>query len=344
MNNFFFNNLSKNYFLFLIIFSSYTLPAFSESGVSVFMYHRFGEDKYPSTNVSEEQFLSHIDYILNNEIKVIKFEELIKDIDQDKKFNDKAVAFSVDDAYSSFYKIAWPIFRDHEIPVTLFVSTEIIDDRTNGYMTWEEIRTFIDEGGSIGQHTSSHLHMPLNSISAIKEDILNSHKSWIKNIGYIPNLFAYPYGETSNEVIDILKEFGISHAFGQHSGVISSFDNQYYLPRFSLNERFGDIDRFEFAVNAYSLNIEDFLPGDMFLIDNKKPLIEFSILNNLKGSPIDCFSNPGGKWDKQEIINIKKNRFQIKLKEDYLSGRARLNCTTKVDDEWYWFGYQFLVK
>ena len=79
MNNFFFNNLSKNYFLFLIIFSSYTLPAFSESGVSVFMYHRFGEDKYPSTNVSEEQFLSHIDYILNNEIKVIKFEELIKD-------------------------------------------------------------------------------------------------------------------------------------------------------------------------------------------------------------------------------------------------------------------------
>ena len=69
-----------------------------------------------------------------------------------------------------------------------------------------------------------------------------------------------------------------------------------------------------------------------------------SIIDNLKGNPIDCFSNPGGKWDKQEIINIKKNRFQIKLKEDYLSGRARLNCTTKVDDEWYWFGYQFLVK
>ena len=91
----------------------------------------------------------------------------------------------------------------------------------------------------------------------VKQHILNSHKSWIKNIGYIPKLFAYPYGESSNEVIDILKEFGISHAFGQHSGVISSFDNQYYLPRFSLNERFGDIDRFEFAVNAYYLNIKD---------------------------------------------------------------------------------------
>ena len=103
---------------------------------------------------------------------------MIKDLDQNKKFNNKTVAFSVDDAYSSFYKIAWPIFRDNEIPVTLFLSTEIIDNRTNGYMTWEEIKTFVDEGGSIGQHTSTHLHMPLNSISEIKEDNL-----LIKNIG-----------------------------------------------------------------------------------------------------------------------------------------------------------------
>ena len=88
-------------------------------------------------------------------------------------------------------------------------------------MTWAEIKQFIDEGGSVGQHTSSHLHMPLNSSSEIKKDILDSHKSWIKNIGYIPELFAYPYGESSNKVISILKEFEISHAFGQHSGVVA---------------------------------------------------------------------------------------------------------------------------
>ena len=211
-------------------------------------------------------------------------------------------------------------------------------------MTWDEVKKFIEEGGSVGQHTSSHLHMPLYSVSDIKEDILNSHKSWIKNIGFIPKLFAYPYGETSIEVINILKEFGISHAFGQHSGVISSFDNRFYLPRFSLNERFGEQDRFEFAVQAYSLDIENFLPGDMFITNNKKPLIEFSILNNLKNNSIDCFSNPGGEWGKQDLINIKKNRIQIKLKEEYSSGRARLNCTTQIDGQWYWFGYQFLVK
>ena len=82
----------------------------------------------------------------------------------------------------------------------------------------------------------------------------------------------------------------------------------------------------------------------MFLTENKKPSIEFSIINNLKGSSLDCFSNPGGKWDKQDVINIKNDRVLIKLIENYKEGRARLNCTTKVDEIWYWFGYQFLVK
>ena len=344
MNYFFFTNLCKNCFLFLIIFFSYTFPAFSEPGISVFMYHRFGENKYPSTNVTEKQFLSHLDYILDKQIKIFSLEEIIRTLDRNEKFNDKAVAFSVDDAYSSFYEIAWPLFRENNIPVTLFVSTDIIDKKTKGYMNWSEIRQFLEEGGNVGQHTSTHLHMPLNNVSDIKKDILNSHKSWIKNIGFIPSLFAYPYGETSNEVIEILKEFNISHAFGQHSGVISSYDNHYYLPRFSLNERFGEMDRFKFAVDAYSLDIKNFLPSDMYLVDDKKPSIEFSIIENLKGSSIDCFSNPGGKWDKQKIINIKKDRVQIKLSEAYLDGRARINCTTKVDDKWYWFGYQFLVK
>ena len=308
------------------------------------MYHRFGEDKYPSTNVTEKQFLSHINYVLNNKVKILELEEVIETLNNHQSFHEKAIAFSVDDAYVSFYKIAWPVFRDNNIPVTLFISTDIIDKRTKGYMTWAEIRQFIDEGGSVGQHTSTHLHMPLNNVLEIKKDILNSHKSWIKNIGFIPKLFAYPYGETSNEVIGILEEFNISHAFGQHSGVVSSFDNKYYLPRFSLNERFGEKDRFEFAVNAYSLDVKNLIPIDMFLVDDKKPFVEFSIIQDLKGSSIDCFSNTGGIWDKQEVINIKKDRVQIKLNEAYLHGRARINCTTKVEDKWYWFGYQFLIK
>ena len=334
----------NKFLVITLIFLSYFELLHAEPGVSTFMYHRFGESKYPSTNVTEEQFLSHIEYIMENGIKVLKLDDVINQLEQKDVFTNKAVAFSVDDAYRSFYEIAWPVFRENDIPVTLFVSTDIIDKNTAGYMSWDEIKNFIEEGGTVGQHTSTHLHMPLNSISEIKKDILNSHKSFIKNLGFIPNLFAYPYGESSKAVIDLLKEFGFTHAFGQHSGVISSYDNHYYLPRFSLNERFGEKDRFEFAVNAHSLDIIDLLPSEIFLYDENKPLIEFSVVNDLEGSKIDCFSNPEGNWSLQEIINIKSNRFQIQLNGPYKTGRARINCTTKIDDDWHWFGHQFLIK
>lgn len=344
MNKFFFNFFIKPSLFVALIYTSLITYAASEPGVSAFMYHRFGEDKFPSTNISEAQLLAHINYVVKNKIRVLSLGEVIKRIENGDKFSEKVVSFSVDDAYKSFYEIAWPIFRDNNIPVTLFVSTDIIDKKTKNYMTWDQIKVFIDEGGSIGQHTSTHPHLPLNTSEFIKKDILDSHKSFIKNLGFIPNLFAYPYGESSEAVISILKEFGITHAFGQHSGVISSYDNPYYLPRFSLNEKFGEIDRFEFAVNAHSLQVIDLLPSDMFLINEKKPLIEFTLVNNLNGSSLDCFSNPGNKWDLQELVNIKSNRFQIKLIDSYKPGRARLNCTTKIGNNWHWFGYQFLVK
>ena len=333
--------------LFLII-SFVGIPSFSfsenELGVSTFMYHRFGEDRYPTTSVTKEQFQSHIKYIIENNIDVISLEEIISKLENDEKFNEKSIAFSVDDAYLSFFEYAWPIFKKYKIPVTLFVSTDIIDSNTAGYMSWSQIKQFIDEGGSIGQHTSTHLHMPLNSKKYVKEDLLNSHRSFIKNIGFVPKLFAYPYGETSLAIIELLKELNISHAFGQHSGVISSYENHYYLPRFSLNENFGTSDRFGFAVNSFPLQIDQFSPEDMFLKNNKRPLIELTLVDDLNNNELNCYSNPGGNWNSQEIIKISPLKFQIKLEEDFLSGRGKLNCTSKIDDKWHWFGYQFLVK
>ena len=342
--SFFFRRFLLLFFIFLVNTFSSNVFADNEPGVSTFMYHRFDENKYPSTSVTKEQFLDHINFVITNEIEVISLEKLIEVMKSDDTFEEKFIAFSVDDAYRSFYDIAWPIFKENNIPVTLFVSTESVDNQMKGYMSWDQISSFVNEGGTVGQHTSSHLHLPLNDKETIKSDILKSHKSFVKHLGFIPKLFAYPYGETSKLVIDVLEEFGIDHSFGQHSGVTSSYSNHYYLPRFSLNENFGTIDRFIFAAKAYSLRIEDFIPSEMYLVENKKPNIEFTIIDNLKNNDLNCFSNPGGKWNKQIINKITSKRIQIQLSEAYSSGRGRLNCTTKIEDKWHWFGYQFTIK
>ena len=112
MNDFLIKSSTRLLTIYLFVFLNMITYINAESGVSTFMYHRFGENKYPSTNVSETQFLSHIDYILKNNINVLSLEEVIETLKNKKKFKKKSVAFSVDDAYSSFYEIAWPIFRE----------------------------------------------------------------------------------------------------------------------------------------------------------------------------------------------------------------------------------------
>jgi peptidoglycan/xylan/chitin deacetylase (PgdA/CDA1 family) len=334
--------------LFLVCYFVSIHSSISETikdyGASVFMYHRIGESEYPSTNVTIEQFDQHIDYISTNNFNIVPLSDIVAIIQDKQEFIKSTISFSIDDAYESFYLNAWPKFRENNIPVTLFISTEIIDNKTNGYMTWDQIRNFIVEGGNVGQHTSSHIHMPLNTKESVKEDILNSHKSFMKELGFIPELFAYPYGETSKEVINILKEFNITHAFGQHSGVISIYDNEHYLPRFSLNEQFGDLDRFIFAAKSSPLIIKDFIPSEMYLTENLQPRIEFTIKSNIDINQLNCFANTGGNWSNQKITNITEKRVQIILDDSFNSGRGRINCTVQKDKNWHWFGYQFLIK
>ena len=98
------------------------------------MYHRFEENKYPSTNIRNEIFQEHLKEINNSKIEFItfdKFEKIIKN-GIDKNY----LLLTIDDAFESFYLNAWPILKKKKIPFILFVSTREIGKY--GYMTWKQ--------------------------------------------------------------------------------------------------------------------------------------------------------------------------------------------------------------
>ena len=139
---------------------------------SFIMYHRFGENRYPSTNIKKEQFLKHVNELLKPKYNVINIEQALEAINNKKLVKDRSVVITIDDAYSSVFNYAWPIFKKHNIPFTLFVSTDVIDNNTPGYMSWEEIRILRDNGITIGSQTKSHPHMyKLNRHKIIKRTL-----------------------------------------------------------------------------------------------------------------------------------------------------------------------------
>jgi len=120
------------------------------------MYHRFDENKYPSTNIRIEIFNEHLNEIEKQKIEFInydKFEKILKS-NIDKNY----LLLTIDDGFKSFYVNAWPILKKKKIPFILFVSTREVGKY--GYMTWEEIKEISsNEFVTIGNHSHTHEYL-----------------------------------------------------------------------------------------------------------------------------------------------------------------------------------------
>ncbi len=311
-----------------------------KNSATVFMYHKFGVSKYPSTSVTIDQLESHINELKNGKYNILSLNFIVDTIINDGNLPDNSIGISVDDADKSFFEIGWPMFKQNDIPVTLFVTTGTIANNNKSYLNWNQIRKLKDEGVTIGAHSHTHAHMPDLSIDEIIQEIEVSNKIFLKELGEIPTLFAFPYGETSSEIIEIIKDYKFKVAFGQHSGVINETSNMYYLPRFSLNEKYGEIDRVKFASSSKGLGVYDFIPVNPTIKENP-PFIGFSLLDEKLSNSLNCFIFDMKGQVEKEMYKFNE-RVEIRLSRELSKGRSRINCTAKDSKgNWRWFGHQF---
>ena len=305
------------------------------------MYHRFDENKYPSTNIQMDVFKQQIKII-----KDLKY-NFYDPNNLEKKFHipkiEKKILITIDDAFSSFYEVAWPYLKKEKIPFILFVSTESVG--RNGYMTWNQIKELEKENTVyIGNHSHTHSYL----VDLKNEDFINdidiSSAVFKKKLGYNPIFFSYPFGEYSSLIKKyISKNFKFS--FGQHSGVIDVNKDRHELPRFPINEKYGDLKRFEFLINLNPLQYKVLYPIEKYLTNNNNPpkfLVEFfdeqKNINN-----INCFSDEGDKWEKSNI-NFNYNILNLHFREKFRFRRGRVNCSLNDGGQWRWFGVQFSIK
>ena len=291
------------------------------------MYLRFNENKYPSTNKS------------NN----FKFDNPKKfDLKFKSPKSEKKILITIDDGFSSFYENAWPYLKENKIPFILFISTQPVGKF--GYMNWEQIIEIEKEDFVfIGNHSHSHEYMVNFDFEEFKKDINQSIKIFEEKLGYNPIYFSYPFGEYSLKQKNyISKKF--KYAFGQHSGVIDINKDKFELPRFPINEKYGDLDRFKFLINLLPLQYKKLIPEEKLITNNNNPpkmVVEF--FNEQKNlNKINCFSNEGDKWEKSKI-KLNEKKLLVKFRDKFKSRRGRINCSLNDSDGWRWFGAQFSI-
>ena len=307
------------------------------------MYHRFDENKYPSTNIRMEVFKEHLEEIKNLNLEFISFQKFEKIVNN--KIDKNYLLLTIDDAFSSFYLNAWPIIKKNKIPIILFVSTREVGKY--GYMTWEQIREIAaSDLVTIGNHSHSHEYLIDWDKKKIREDLEIAIKIFNKELGYSPNLFSYPFGEYSNILKKIVADLNFKFAFGQHSGVIDLSKNFLELPRFPINEKYGELKRFKSILKTLPFPYKKITPEERYLLDEQNPpevkITFFENQENLKN--INCYSNDGNVWKKSNIKFISKYELLILLNEKFKSERGRINCSLWVSEgRWRWLGIQYVI-
>ena len=308
---------------------------------TIIMYHRFGEGRYPSTNISMERFEEHLALLTNGNFTILPLPEIVEKLKSGQLLPDRTVGISIDDAYLSVYKNAWPLLKAADLPFTIFVATSPIERGLAGYMSWDQLRELKVAGVTIGSQTHTHPHMHRLSTERVSEEIETSNQIFLEQLGERPELFAYPYGEYSRFVIDAVKEAGFTAAFGQNSGIMHKDDNFFELPRFAFNENYGALSRLKLAINGLPLKIKDLTPEDMVLTQNP-PIYGFTLDEEMSPvSQLRCFATNHGKLE----VSLLGLRAEVRLPGPLPSPRGRINCTMPAGKErWRWYGRQFLTR
>ncbi len=305
------------------------------------MYHRFNENKYPSTNIQMDIFEKQMEIIKEQDYEFYDPKNFVKEFEKIKE--NKKILITIDDAFKSFYTEAWPFLKEKKIPFILFVSTEPIGKY--GYMNWDEIKEIDNsEFGYIGHHSHTHEYLIDMSDKEFENDIETATKIFKNQLGYVPNIFSYPFGEYSLYMKKyISKNFKI--AFGQHSGIIDVNKDKFELPRFPINEKYGELKRFKSIINYMPLEFKTLIPEEkMINQNNNPPKLSIEFFDKQKNiDKITCYSNDGGNWKKSNL-KIEQNTLIINFDEKFLPRRGRINCSLNDNGKWRWFGTQFTVK
>mgnify|MGYP003672086037 CR=1 FL=1 len=344
-------NIARHGISLLLLSLSCLLPtiAMAQDSFVSLIYHRFGENNIPSTNIRLEQFRAHLDHLQQGGFEVISLQQAHDFLENGAELPNKAVLITIDDAYLSVYTEAYPLLQEYDFPFTVFVATDPVDQKLDGYMSWEQMREMQAGGVTFANHSATHesLLRRLDGerendwLKRIEADIDKSMTRLNQELDPFPGAFAYPYGEFDAQAGNLLRKKGY-FAFGQQSGAVGSLSDQRWLPRFPMNETYGEIADFRTKVGSLPLPVISVHPEDHFT-NNRQPQLEIELAEaSDRIDELACYVSGQGQvpveWE------VPGRKFHVAPTESLPEGRSRVNCTAPTDSgRFLWFSHHWVI-
>ncbi len=208
--------------------------------VPILCYHQFTEGPQTASNlvVTARQFEAEMAYLKRNGYQVVPLVDLADFLSGDKALPDRTVVITVDDGYKSFYTVAYPILKKYQYPSTLFVYPEFIGGRLG--LSWSQLETLqADPLVNVQSHSLSHTSLaphpggenPDDYLARLAVEVETTDRILSKRLGQRVDLFAYPYGNSSPELVELLQDRDYHLAATVLGGGNASFAAPFLLRR-----------------------------------------------------------------------------------------------------------------
>lgn len=311
-------------------------------------YHHVSEDTPPSTSVTPETFEAHLELLEESGFRVLPLPELVERVRDGEDVGDKAVALTFDDAYRSVYTEVFPMLKERDWPFTVFVSTDYLDRDYGRYMDWDMLREMSRNGATIANHSVSHPHLVRRKKGEdesawkrrIRSEIVDAQERLEDEVGEVPRLFAYPYGEYSPPVQAVVREEGYV-GLGQHSGAFGPDSDFTTLPRFPFAGP-ASIDTFAVKVRSRAMPLERVEPASGVVgPKDDRPELRLEFDDDDLAASVNCYI--GGEPASMER-HESPPAVTVRPRNDIGAGRTKYNCTAPArgSNAWYWYSFVWM--
>lgn len=327
-------------FAAILLLISYDARA---GGVVVLIYHKIGNPKSPTTNVSIKRFKEQMEYLKTHHYSVIPLKEMISDLKRHQHLCKKGVVITIDDGYKSVYNNAFPILKKYHYPFSVFLPTESIQYHYPAYMNLKQIKEMMQYGADFESHSYAHSHMAYmkNKMSMknyklwIRSDLKKSILFFKKNFGYRPIALAFPYGDYNKILIETAKKLGFECLLTQDMGSVDENTPLWLIPREPiLGTYFATMEHFKKILKIKHLDIKERYPEIGILHGNHRIIgAKVANINEYKQNTFVIYTTICG-WQKASInkdtvyipadhcLNRKKLRIGIKAREKNSNSKA----------------------
>ncbi len=315
------------------------------SAAVILQYHHVSDHTPASTSVSPEQFAAHLRAIKAEGFRVIRLDQLIKEVRAGLDPRERVLAITFDDGFADIADNALPLLRQYNWPSAIFVTTDQIGGAD--MLDADGLISVHRQGHLLLNHAARHDHLVRRQehesraqwLGRVKANINNAQQTLTALLGEAPpRYFAWPYGEHDDALRAQLQEMGFI-AFGQQTGALHAEMDWQQVPRIAVNKHYADWPALRDKLLSLPMPVSDIAPASGITFESM-PQLRFSLPASWHERPLNCFAAGASTVP---VAELRDERLYITLSAPVPQGRSRFTCTSPAaSGRYYWFSWLWM--